>query len=280
LARIETDVPEIKSEAYRRMDHFSAQVATLQAEADLSWLCVHGLRSVFQPIVNLEGVRPRVIAVEALARGPRGTAVEMPASLFLAARRANRIAELDRRCIEVALLAAQDLPAHLDLFLNVHPSTLCSDWEFPAFLASAAADAGIAPSRLTMELLEHARVDRANCRQLRGALQVLRGLGVRLAVDDVSGSPDDLRRALSLEPDYLKVDAWVVRGSKEQPRQRALLHAITHESQRAGVRVIAEGIEDLHDMEAIVDAGIHLGQGYLLSRPAPVEAFAHLSMVA
>ena len=262
------------------MDHLLSQVATLQADADLSWLSVSGIQAYFQPIVNLNGVRPRVVAVEALARGPHGSAVELPHAMFLAARRTGRISELDRRCIAAALLSARDLPTHLDLFLNVHPSTLCSDYEFPAFLAEMTADAAISPSRITLELLEHARVDRADCKQLRGTLQVLRGYGIRMAVDDVSGMPEDLRRALSLEPDYLKVDAWVVRGSKEAHRQRALLNAIATEAQRAGVRVIAEGIEDLRDLEVIHDAGIQLAQGYLLSRPAPVEAFAHLSMVA
>ena len=262
------------------MDHLFAQVATLQADADLSWLSIAGISSVFQPIVNVNGARPKTVAVEALSRGPHGSAVELPGAMFLAARRTGRIAELDRRCISAALEAARDLPAHLDLFLNVHPSTLCSDCEFPAFFAAAVAESGIAPSRITLELLEHARVDRSDCRQLRGTLQVLRGHGIRMAVDDVSGNPEDLRRALSLSPDYLKVDAWVVRGSKDQCRQRALLHAITNEAMRAGVRVVAEGIEELRDLEAVTDAGIHLAQGYLLSRPAPVEAFAHLSMVA
>ena len=232
--------------------------------------------AVFQPIVDLSGTCHAVVAVEALARGPLGTILESPAALFSLARRCNAVAELDRTCIIAALEDAGRLPDHLDIFLNVHPTTLCQDFEFPAFLAETAARAGIGPARLTLEVLEHARATECRCKQLRASLQVIRGYGVRVAVDDVTGAPDDVRRALSLEPDYLKVDAHVVRSSESDLRMRALLHAIAIQAASAGATVIAEGVEELRDLRAVATAGIALAQGYLLSRPAPVSSFTHL----
>jgi EAL domain-containing protein (putative c-di-GMP-specific phosphodiesterase class I) len=235
---------------------------------------------VFQPIMDLAGQRHRIIALEGLARGPQFTALESPTALFAAARRAGQVAQLDRLCIATALEAARQLPPDVDLFLNVHPATLCQDCGFPAFLANEAAQAGIAPQRITIELLEHARVSQCECRQLRATIQVLRGLGVRLAVDDVSGAPEDVRRVLSLKPEFLKMDAHVVRGARSDLRLRALLHAIAEEAAAAGAQVIAEGIEELRDLDAVSSAGITLAQGYLLGRPSPVAEFAETMIPA
>src|SRR5439155_8922142 len=100
--------------------------------------------AVFQPIVDLGGLRHQVVAVEALARGPKGTILESPSALFNVARRTNCVTQLDRACIAAAFDDARKLPEHLDIFINVHPRTLCDDCGFPAFLADAAAQAGIA----------------------------------------------------------------------------------------------------------------------------------------
>lgn len=203
------------------MDPLSVSTLPLAMLAQ-SWLKPGLVTPLFQPIVDIAGVRHRIVAVEALARGPRGSAMETPGALFAAARRAGAVTQLDRLCIAAALDAARALPEHLELFLNVHPTTLSQDVKFSAFLAASAANAGIAPTRITIEILEHARIDQSECRQLRASIHVLRGHGIRIAVDDVSGAPEDIRRALSLRPDFVKVDAHVVRGAqKDTPDARA-----------------------------------------------------------
>jgi len=223
---------------------------------------------LFQPIVEVGSSTPhRVLAVEALSRGPQGTPFESPVALFAAARRIGIVAQLDRLCIETALESARRLPRHLEVFLNVHPATLCSDCGFPAFVAGAAERHGIQVTRLALEVLEHARVNDSSSSQLRTSLEVLRDMGVRLAVDDVGDTPDDLNRALSLRPEYLKVEAEVVRGARKHMKMRALLYRIAEQSRGAGARVIAEGIEEACDLEVAAAAGITLAQGFLLGRP-------------
>src|SRR5438477_12647422 len=92
-------------------------------QANPDWLRPGLVTPVFQPIVDLTGVCHEVVAVEALARGPADSPLETPAALFLQARKGGVVAQLDRLCIEAALDAAQMLPPHLDIFLNVHPTT-------------------------------------------------------------------------------------------------------------------------------------------------------------
>lgn len=233
---------------------------------------------LFQPIVVVRaGGRRVIVAVEALSRGPQGTAFESPVALFAAVRRSGLVAQLDRLCIETALDAARRLPAHLVVFLNVHPATLCLDSGFADFLAEAAERHGIAPSRLALEILEHSRVTDCQCRQLLSALQVVRGTGVRLAVDDVSGAHEDFRRALALRPEFLKVDAEVVRGARTDLASRALLRAIAAQAAGIGARVVAEGIEDQADLDVAATAGIELAQGHLLGRPVVADIVNRLA---
>lgn len=231
------------------------------------------ITSLFQPIVYVNE-QTRLVAVEALARGPRQTAYENPMALFAAARRSGTVAQLDRLCITNALVGATILPAYVNVFLNVHPSTLCEDVSFPAFLTESAAKVGIAPQRITLELLEHARVNSCHCQQLQSAVHVLRGYGARLAVDDITGASDDLRRALSLNPDFLKVDGDLIRDSVGDLRRRAVLQAVCEQARRANAHVIAEGIEQPAALDVARTAGITFAQGYLLGRPATAEIVA------
>ncbi|MCA1681013.1 MAG: EAL domain-containing protein, partial [Actinobacteria bacterium] len=79
------------------------------------------LRSVFQPIVDLE--TGSLFGYEALARGPQGTALEMPDHLFGAARAEDRLAELDGACQQAAVVGAgrEAIRSPLTLFVNVEP---------------------------------------------------------------------------------------------------------------------------------------------------------------
>ncbi|MGH2868265.1 MAG: EAL domain-containing protein [Solirubrobacteraceae bacterium] len=79
------------------------------------------LRSVFQPIVDLE--TGSLLGFEALARGPEGTRLERPDRLFAAARAEDRLAELDAACQSAAVANASKhaIKSPLTLFMNIEP---------------------------------------------------------------------------------------------------------------------------------------------------------------
>src|SRR6266853_5115636 len=174
------------------------------------WMEPGTITAHFQPIYRVRGDVMPPVAVESLARGTRSGAFGSPAVMFAAAREKGLVETLDCRCIRAAFEAAQSLSPDLDLFLNVHPRTLCLCSDFPAFLADEAARSGIALTRITLEVLEHARVADRQCCQLHASLEVLRDLGVRVAVDDVGAEPEEARRLLLFRPHYLKLDAGLV----------------------------------------------------------------------
>src|SRR5690349_4627721 len=77
---------------------------------------------VYQPIVDLAS--GELVAVEALARGPAGSAVETPDRLFAAARRAGYLPEVDMLCGARALEVARDAPDLVPplVFVNAEPA--------------------------------------------------------------------------------------------------------------------------------------------------------------
>ncbi|MCW2684806.1 MAG: hypothetical protein JWP33_2719, partial [Blastococcus sp.] len=163
-----------------------------------------GVRSVFQPIVDLDS--GRVVAYEALARGPRGP-LERPDLLFAAARAAGRLAELDEICRAAAFRGAveQGLLAPLTVFVNVEPEVLDS-----APLDDLLAIAGGAPGtlRIVLEITERALASRPA--ELLRTVERVRSLGWGVAVDDVGADSMSLAFLPLLAPDVIKLDLSLV----------------------------------------------------------------------
>jgi EAL domain-containing protein (putative c-di-GMP-specific phosphodiesterase class I) len=77
---------------------------------------------------------------------------------------------------------------------------------------------------------------------------------------------------VEVRPDFFKVDAYFVRGSRQSAAVRTALWSIVRLAQDLGGSVVAEGIERTEDLDAAKEAGADLVQGYLLSRPMTAAA--------
>lgn len=233
-----------------------------------------GLSMVLQPIFQVLPEGRRVHSVECLARGPRGTSAESAEVLFSYIRLKHQEIRLDRLCAGAALETIAGLPSGLPLSLNVHTSTLCRDAGFVDFLAELAGRKGIATTRLTVEVVEHQPVRETG--RLSQALERLRGLGIQIALDDIGNGHSNFKRLLDCEAHFLKVDRAVIQGCHRDPRRSAVIESIVLLADHFGARVIAEGIEDLADLEAVTELGVSLAQGYALARPLPPDRAAQL----
>lgn len=228
----------------------------------------------FQPVYE---VHPNLLVghyVECLIRGPVGTSVESPEILFDYARKKNREAEVDRRCVSVVLESAKALPRNVRIGLNVHASTLARDPEFVSFLCDAAARNGIDVDRLVVEIVEHAPP--WDIEAFRKALDELRFRGASIALDDVGLGHSNFLMILECRPSYFKIDRYFVSGAKTDAYRRAILTSIAQLAIPFEARVVAEGIETEADLEAVREAGIDLVQGYLFGEPGGGVSLAPL----
>jgi EAL domain-containing protein (putative c-di-GMP-specific phosphodiesterase class I) len=219
-----------------------------------------GVHSHFQPIIEID--TGRVVAYEALARGPVGP-LRSPDVLFGAAREAGLLAELDAACRAAALRGAveQGLAAPLTVFVNVEPEVL--DDTPLAELARSVADmpGGL---RVVLEITERALASRPA--ELLRTVSRVRELGWGIALDDVGAEPASLAFMSLLQPDVVKLDLRLV---QERPSQGVaeIMNAVNAYAESTGALVLAEGIETETHLALARGLGATLGQGWLLGRP-------------
>ena len=212
--------------------------------------------------------------IECLIRGPKGTSAESPEILFEYARKKNREAEVDRRCVSVILAAARTLPGHVRLGLNVHASTLALDPGFVEFLADETRRHGVDADRLVVEIVEHAPP--WDVEAFRLAREALRALGAAIALDDVGLGHSNFMMILECRPNYFKIDRYFVHGARTDIYRQAVLSSVAQLALPFDARVVAEGVETEADLEAVRQAGIDLVQGYLFGQPGAEVSLAAL----
>lgn len=226
-------------------------------------LCRRGVTPVFQPIVDL--ATGEIVGVEALARGPAGSALQTPDRLFAAARRAGRLAELDVLCRDRATeeVLRVGVAGPIGLFLNVEPEVAPDAGGGGPPSARALLDGGL---DLVLELTE--RDLTADPAGLLAFAERARAAGFRIALDDVGAVPASLALMPFLRPEIVKLDLRLVQ-SRPGPAVAEIMSAVTAYAEQSGAVVLAEGIETVEHVGAARSLGATLGQGWFFGRPAP-----------
>jgi EAL domain-containing protein (putative c-di-GMP-specific phosphodiesterase class I)/GGDEF domain-containing protein len=229
-----------------------------------------GIRTVWQPVVELES--GALHGFEALARGPKDSMFEMPRAMFALSGRVGASGDLDRVCRAAALRDGTAVAANRKLFVNVLPSTLSgSGWragEVPALLAAS----GRSPADVVVEVSE--RGIGADVAALAPAWDALRDEGFALALDDVGTGRDGGEALDRLRPDYLKVDASVVRGIDANLVKQEIFTTIARSGDSIGARLVAVGVESAEEAATLRQLGARYAQGYHFAGPAPRERWA------
>jgi EAL domain-containing protein (putative c-di-GMP-specific phosphodiesterase class I) len=136
-------------------------------------------------------------------------------------------------------------------------------------VGAALAESGLPPAALVVEITETATMMDADLAVRR--LQYLKALGVRLALDDFGTDYSSLSYLSRLPVDVLKMDRSFLR-SGGQPD--GLANAVVAIGQTLGLAVVAEGIEQPAQAEALRELGCDLGQGFHFARPMDAAALA------
>ncbi len=234
-------------------------------------LSAGALRTLFQPIVDLDA-DGAVVGYEALARGPVGSKLEMPASLFPAVAAEELAGELDRACRIRAIQDALDAGMGKEryLFVNAEPAWLEGDAVLDELSETSLGDIS-----LVVELTERALA--ASPRDVLEAVRWLRQRGCRIALDDVGVDRRSLALMPFLSPDVIKLDRSITQSEKFDPHHAHVVNAVGAEAERSGAIILAEGIETQQHLTRARAMGARLGQGWLYGRPEPLTSEASLT---
>ena len=222
-----------------------------------------------QPMYRLSD--NRLMAQEYLARHLDSEGRTHPVGPILqdpSLRLEDRLA-LDLKFLESTFRALEHTGEHNHLhFVNLEPVSLEAPgfWKaLPRWMDALPFD----PSYVVMEFTESQGVH--DLEALQGYAKHLRDLGLRVAVDDLGAGVASLTHMARLAPDFIKADRSLVEQVHRRPYQAALLNALSHFAQRMRVGFIAEVIETLEELEAVIDADVPWGQGYILGQPWPTK---------
>jgi EAL domain-containing protein (putative c-di-GMP-specific phosphodiesterase class I) len=223
-----------------------------------------------QPVVDL--ATGDTVAAEALARFP-DTPELAPGPVFARERAAGGGVALEAACVRAARAKLRELPAGVDLAVNVSPDAL----EHPLVRAALAGDL----HRVILEVTEQPAADPA---RLADSVAELRSRGARLAVDDVTTGHAGLMRLAELRPDIIKIDRGAVRAIAGGTEQIAVVEALVSLGRRLGCLVLAEGVESLADLPTLAGLDVDLAQGWAIAVPsasfAPVSELVRASCLA
>jgi PAS domain S-box-containing protein/diguanylate cyclase (GGDEF)-like protein len=229
----------------------------------------------FQPKVCLSDLR--VVGAEALVRWQhpeRG--LLLPADFLPSVEVANLTGALTRGVLRDSLaqvpgwLASAGCDPDFEVCVNITLDDLRRK-RFVHHVFDALESSGVDPRHLCLELTEQTMLEDA----LGASTTVaeLRRAGIRIAIDDFGTGYSSLEHIRVFEVDDLKIDKSFVQRIGRSRTDEAIVDSILAIAGRLGVKVTAEGIEDVDALEYLRDRGCHWGQGFLFSPAVPVESF-------
>jgi EAL domain-containing protein (putative c-di-GMP-specific phosphodiesterase class I) len=213
----------------------------------------------YQPIVSLKAHGP--IAYEALVRSHE-PGFGNPGPLLEYAERTGRLPELGRTIRDLCADAAAKLPRELSLFVNLHTHDLTD----PSLYSPSSPLASYA-SRVVLEITERGALDEIS--DVGERIRRLRGLGYRVAIDDLGAGYAGLTSIAVLEPDYVKLDMSLTRDLAASPVKKRLVSSMVDACRDCGMRLVAEGVETSAELFVLRELGCDLLQGYHFARPSP-----------
>ena len=252
-------------DAAARGDRLRQDLQGARARGELSIL--------FQPIVSLE--QQRITGMEAQLRWRHPELGDVPPEEFLAlAERGGLIRELMRWAVEETACAVAGLPAREDpLRVGVKiPLGYLGTGALVSDVEQALARSGLAPERLVLQI----NAPGVTSDDERIALDVasLRLMGVHVALDGFGSGSSALAHLTRLPIDIIRLDRSLVSRIDRDPQSRALCESIVGIGRALGVDVVADGVETPAQLAALCNFGCGFAQGFLISRPLSLPAFA------
>jgi predicted signal transduction protein with EAL and GGDEF domain/DNA-binding response OmpR family regulator len=224
----------------------------------------------YQPKIDVRSAR--MVGVEALMRWQRGGRLVPPGEFIPMAEESGLIVPLSEWAMSEAARQAriwQQTFGFADSIAVNLPSRLFERSDLIEHLHQCVTMHGVPHRVIMLEITEDNLMK--DLQNVIPALHRLNEIGVEIAIDDFGTGYSSLAYLTTLPISELKVDRSFVRDLGISPQSSAVVAAIIALARSLGLRVIAEGVETLRQMEVLYRLGVGVMQGFLFSRPVPAS---------
>ncbi len=226
----------------------------------------------YQPLINLE--HNAISGFEALLRWNHPVrGVVSPAAFIPLAEETGLIIPLGEWALRQACAEAAKWPTDVNVAVNLSPLQF-RNRNLVNVVVSAVAAAGIAPTRLELEITEAILLQ--NNEATLAILHQLRKLGVHISMDDFGTGYSSLSNLRSFPFDKIKIDQSFVRDLCKNKEAIAIIHAVSGLAASLGMATTVEGVETKEQLELVRAEGCTEVQGYLFSKPRPAAEVPRL----
>jgi diguanylate cyclase len=232
----------------------------------------HQLQLHYQPQADL--TTGEIVAVEALLRWPHPRLGFVPPPTFIPlAEESELMGPLTELVLADAMIQCAAWHAagrSLTVSVNISPTNLL-DPGFTAMVRQLLKQNELPPGALVLEVTETSAI--SDLDRSKAVIQEMRDLGVTVSVDDFGAGFTSLAYLGSLAVGELKLDRSFITElvTASAGRDVALVQSTIELAHSLGLRVVAEGVEDVGTLELLRDLGCDLAQGYLISKPKPAD---------
>lgn len=226
----------------------------------------------YQPILDLR--KGKVTGAEALARWRHPSRGVLPPAAFLGlVADAGLMGPFTMSVLhQVFIQQAKWSEQGYDIGVSVNISAASlRDEALPDKVGALLSKHRINPARITLELTEDSFI--ADPEQALLVLEQLRALGVELSIDDFGTGFSSLTYIRRLPVSELKLDRTFLTGAPRDKRAVSVIRSTVDLAHSLGLRIVAEGIENLDALALVDELGCDAAQGYLMGRPVPAQDF-------
>ena len=251
-----------------------AEEELLLLEQDLRCAVDNGQMQLhYQPIVDLKDCR--IVSFEALLRWqhPRHGTMQPNSFVGMAEETGMIVAiggwVLGEACRQMRAWSVE-VGEHraMVVSVNISPRQFGQDSLLDR-VREVLAETGLKPEQLELEVTESVTMkDAARATEL---LHALAALGVSLSLDDFGTGYSSLSYLHRFPLRTLKIDRSFIAEIEHGRERREIVQTIIALGHNLGMRVVAEGVENMAQMELLKELGCDLAQGFLFARPMAAD---------
>ena len=220
----------------------------------------------FQPIVSAKN--GELVAYELLMRTDPSIGM-FPLEILDCADRAKRLYDIEKATIENALAIIekhQDIFRKRKLFVNSITAHMLTDEDWNALVSRY----GELLEKMVIEFTEQSELDSERIDNVRNRF---RNSHTKIAIDDFGTGYSNTMNLLRYSPDCVKIDRSLISGIDTKPTLRKLVSGIIEFIHENGYQALAEGVETFEELQAMIQLGVDMIQGYYISKPKPIMLY-------